>query len=411
MAHRFGSADRNLLRGMADRIRNASERPIEQVKKDLWYRHNALEPTRPLVVCDPENAWDEIIPEESLFCCDPDARSIENELRQRLFQAESLRDDTVCEGVLRLKPTYTETGYGLPMEISGGNDGGAYALLPALERYDQLDILRSSRIVIDEARTEQRLEMAAEAVGDLLEVRIQGRWWWSLGLTQEAIRLIGYERFLMDLLDDSENVHRLMSFLRDATMQRLDDLESRGLLSLNNDGTWIGSGGFGWTRELPSSDPPSERVRLRDLWGFAESQETVVCSPEMFTEFVLPYQLPILARFGLNSYGCCEPLERRWEEVARIPRLRRVSVSPWSDPNAMAERLRADYIMSCKANPVPLSAARPDFDSVAKSLEKLVADTRGCIVEIIMKDTHTIGREPENLITWCRMAHEAAERG
>jgi hypothetical protein len=67
--------------------------------------------------------------------------------------------------------------------------------------------------------------------------------------------------------------------------------------------------------------------------------------------------------------------------------------------------------MSCKANPVPLSAARPDFDSVAKSLEKLVADTRGCIVEIIMKDTHTIGREPENLITWCRMAHEAAERG
>ena len=77
------------------------------------------------------------------------------------------------------------------------------------------------------------------------------------------------------------------------------------------------------------------------MWGFGESQETVGVSPEMFAEFVLPYQLPILERFGLNCYGCCEPLDKRWEYVKQIPRLRRVSVSPWSNRAFMAERLGA----------------------------------------------------------------------
>ena len=45
----------------------------------------------------------------------------------------------------------------------------------------------------------------------------------------------------------------------------------------------------------------------------------------MFAEFVLPYQLPILERFGLNCYGCCEPLDQRW---STLKQLRRASVSP-----------------------------------------------------------------------------------
>ena len=36
-------------------------RPIEAEKRELWYRHNALEATRPVVFCDPENGWNEII--------------------------------------------------------------------------------------------------------------------------------------------------------------------------------------------------------------------------------------------------------------------------------------------------------------------------------------------------------------
>jgi hypothetical protein len=36
--------------------------------------------------------------------------------------------------------------------------------------------------------------------------------------------------------------------------------------------------------------------------------------------------------------------------------------------------------------------------------------TKGCIVEVIMKDNHTIGERPENLVEWCRIAREEADR-
>ena len=97
----------------------------------------------------------------------------------------------------------------------------------------------------------------------------------------------------------------------------------------------MGSGGFGFSDELPQPDFAG-RVRARDMWGFTESQETVHVSPAMYEEFVFPYEKPIMERFGLNCYGCCEPLHGRWHVVQRHPRLRRVSCSPWVNVEKMA---------------------------------------------------------------------------
>ena len=54
-------ADRAILRRLAGEVAELAARPIEAEKRELWYRHNALQPTRPLVFCDPENGWNEII--------------------------------------------------------------------------------------------------------------------------------------------------------------------------------------------------------------------------------------------------------------------------------------------------------------------------------------------------------------
>ncbi|GAI42703.1 unnamed protein product, partial [marine sediment metagenome] len=53
----IGRGDREILRRLAGRIAELAARPIEDEKRDLWYRHNALEVTRPLIFCDPENGW------------------------------------------------------------------------------------------------------------------------------------------------------------------------------------------------------------------------------------------------------------------------------------------------------------------------------------------------------------------
>jgi hypothetical protein len=214
---------------------------------------------------------------------------------------------------------------------------------------------------------------------------------------------------MYDIYDYPDELHMLMSFLREGYMQRLDFLEDNKLLSLNNDGTYVGSGGFGYTDELPNSDFNKNHVRTIDMWGFGESQETVQISPEMFEEFVFQYQLPLLERFGLNCYGCCEPLNRRWNIVKRIPRLRRVSVSPWSDIQDMAEKLGNSYIFSMKPIPTDIAVPVIDKDHIRKTLREAIKVTRNCRVEIIMKDNNTIGNNPQNVIDWCKIAKEEAE--
>ena len=62
-------------------------------------------------------------------------------------------------------------------------------------------------------------------------------------------------------------------------MSKLDYLEANNLLSLNNDDTYVASGEYGYTDELPLSGFHG-MVRCRDLWGFTESQESVGCRPE-----------------------------------------------------------------------------------------------------------------------------------
>ena len=123
-------------------------------------------------------------------------------------------------------------------------------------------------------------------------------------------------------------------------------------MRLNNDGTYVGSGGFGWTHELPQPDFAG-KVRPIDMWGFGESQETVGVSPGMFAEFIFPYQLPILERFGLNCYGCCEPLDKRWHLVEQHPSSApRVGLSLGESAPGWPRRLGDRYIFSMEAAPV-----------------------------------------------------------
>ena len=148
------------------------------------------------------------------------------------------------------------------------------------------------------------------------------------------------------------------------------------------------------------------------MWGFCESQETVGVSPKLFEEFVFAYQLPILERFGLNIYGCCEPLDRRFDIIERIPRLRKVTVSPWSDVARMAERLGRDYVYTRKVNPADIAQPTIDEEQIREGLrDTLRATSRNrCPVEILMRDVLTLSGNPANIIRWTQIAREEAER-
>lgn len=403
------ATDRAILRRLASRVAELAARPIEQEKRDLWYRHNALEPTRPVIFCDPENGWNEIIRLQDLQCQGELARQWEMTLRKEIFWGSEMRDDRVIEPYFNVPHVYTESDWGMHETKIGGQDGGSYRWDSPLKDYERdFPRLHFPKITIDDAATARVLAMANETLGDLLTVRLKTAWWWSLGMTWTLVNLRGMEQVMYDMIERPRELHRLMAFLRDGHLAKLDFLEQNGLLSLNNDGTYVGSGGFGWTRELPQPDFTG-RVRTRDMWGFAESQETVLVSPKMFAEFVFPYQLPILERFGLNCYGCCEPLDKRWHVVEQIPRLRRVSMSPWANIPEMAERIGARFIFSMKPSPIDLAGDSFDEEKIRAKLRAALRATRNCRVEVIMKDNHTIRNEPYRVVRWVQIAREEAE--
>jgi hypothetical protein len=272
-----------------------------------------------------------------------------------------------------------------------------------------VDRIGIPRLEVDYRTTLETLALASEVFGGILRVGLRAVWWWTLGMTYDLARLVGLEKMLYLLYDNPGMVHRIMGILRDGYTAKLDWLEANRLLSLNNNHAYVGSGGIGYTRELPRAPQDGAAVKTADLWCLTESQETIGISPGQFEEFVFQYQLPLQERFGLNCYGCCEPLDSRWHVVKRIPRLRRVSVSPWADQEKMAAALQADYVYSRKAPPSLLAVPRMEEDAVRADIRKTLELTRGCVLEVLMKDNHTLGRNPDNLVQWVRIAREEIE--
>lgn len=407
----FNEKEKEQLRSLAKEVAALASRPIEKEKEKKWTAHNDLKTTEPLIFCDPENGWNEIIPQSQLTCHNPLARVWEMTLRKEIFWGEQMLDDKVIEPYFNVAYHYTDSGYGIAEEKIGGEDGGSFIYNFPIHDYERdFKKLRYPEIKVNFERTNNNLALARELFEGILQVRLKGVWWWTLGMTWEFIKLRGLENLMIDMMIQPEWVHKLMDFLCTSTHKKLDFLEANSLLSLNTEGSYVGSGGFGWTTELPAPGFDPTHVRLKDMWGFAESQETVGVSPEMYEEFVFPYQKTILERFGLNCYGCCEPLDPRWEVVKKFPNLRRVSTSPWANIDKMAEKLQDRYIMSLKPSPTPLASSVMNEESVRKELKAKLRSAKNCVVEVIMKDNHTLGNNPVNAVRWCQIAREEIDK-
>ena len=103
-------------------------------------------------------------------------------------------------------------------------------------------------------------------------------------ISEIAVYLRGLEQMMYDMYDHPEELHHLMRFLRDGILAKLDYLEKNNLLCLNNTGNYVGSGGMGYSHQLPQKDFDGSHVRPIDMWGFAESQPTVGVSPALYEE-------------------------------------------------------------------------------------------------------------------------------
>jgi len=403
-------ADRHILRDLASRLANHAADPVMDERRRAWRRLAARDPQRPMILAETGGVLDELIPVATLRCSTR-WQPFERSLRELIFRVEEVRDDFVLEPFINCGWHVGISDYGVPFEQHRGDNAGklgSYVWESPLKNFPaDLDKLHPRRCHVDRDSTLAAKTELEELFDGILPVRMRGGFQWTQGMTWPAIQLVGLEQFMVLMMDDPQTVHRLMAFLRDDHIAVNTWLEREGLLTLNNENDYIGSGSPGYTDEPPQGGwKEGDPVRLKDLWALSESQETVGVGPDMFEEFVFQYQLPVIERFGLCYYGCCEPVHNRWHVVKRIPNLRRISVSPWCDQAFMADALGRDYIFCRKPNPTLISVERFDEGLIRRDIRETLHAAGDCPLEFAMKDVHTLCDQPSRLGRWVQIVRE-----
>jgi len=215
----------------------------------------------------------------------------------------------------------------------------------------------------------------------------------------------GIEHFMMDMMDRPEWLHELMAFFRDGVLAAHDQAEDVGDWSLCEHQNQA----FVYSRELPDPALDSYGASRRQLWGYAAAQEFTLVSPGMHEEFLLSYQRPILEKFGLVAYGCCEDLTRKIDMLRALPNLRRIAVAPVADVRSCAEQIGADYVMSYRPNPAEMVCCGFDGDRIRRIVGRDLEICRGLCVDITLKDVNTIEHRPERLAEWVRIVREVID--
>ena len=403
--------DRDTLRRLAGEVAEVAALPGHDEKRDLWRRLNRLEPTRPLVWIN-EVCWDEMGPEVRPTVADGFLRRIETRLRRVLHAWRHFPADMIVDDWIGCPIAVSDTGYGLEGQVvraDGDLVKSAVDYLPIIRSEADVAKIRFPEVRVDAGETERRFALLADVLGDILTVRrvgVSGTWFapWD-----RLIQWYGIEELYVDMVDRPGLVHAAIGRMVDAMLHKYEQYEALGVLELNNGNNRVGSGGLGITDELPQADFDPAHVRMIDMWGNSAPQIFSEVSPEMHWEFALKHELRILERFGLNCYGCCEPYHKKIGLVRRIPRLRRISMSPFVDVREGAEAVAGDFIYSAKPNPAVLAANTWDPAPARADLREILDATRGTPVEIILKDIHTVRGEPHRLWEWARMAMEMVE--
>lgn len=414
------SADKRTIRGLAERWADVAARPEMETRKRLWRAVHDLKMERPMILVETGGFVDEYVPSSELVCRDPFLRNVEKFMRGALRDAGELGDDTVLEPYFRLPWDLDISDFGVPVEtrpaVSCDGTSLGYSFSFPISRPEEIGRLKERAFAAKREKTLRAKAMLEDAMGDVLPVRVgnydhfdtdYGNNPWTgnffFGLTWQIYRFIGNNGLLYWLYDAPGAIHGLMEYMRDDRVRLFRFLEREKLLDVNTDTQMAGPRAYGYVSELPG-DGFRGPLKLENLWGWAESQESTVISPAMFGEFVLPYLAELSSMFGLVYYGCCEPLHDRLELIMKaIPNLRSVSVSGWADFKKIADMIGKKYVFSRKPTPAYISGPNPDWDLLRKDMKETKEAAGGCNIEILFRDVYTIDHDWPRLRKWVDM--------
>jgi len=401
--------DIQILRDLAKKYRDIADKEIQNERRDLWRRHNSLERTRPLIYMRWLAAWNEA-PESKLECEDPFYRGHENFLRQMIFQ-DTLGDDYIIEPWITQQATRVTPPWLWGVRIQHTprtQPGGSWKFNSPIKELEDFSKLIKPHHIINEEATARNVARLQDAVGDILEVNVDRapayRMWHS-DISTDLAQLRGLEQVMWDMVDNPEWLHKLVGFMSDGVLTTHNEAEAAGDWHLCDHQNQAMS----YSLELSDPKANGDSVKRDQLWGYFAAQEMAQVSPEMHDEFILQYQMPMMEKFGLIAYGCCEDLTHKIDMLRKVPKLRRIAVTPVADVRKCAEQIQQDYVFSWRPNPSQMICCGFDPDLIRRIVKDAMEASKGCHVDITLKDVQTVQHHPENLAEWVKIVRNISD--
>lgn len=412
------SKDRRRLRELAEEYAAIVHSREMDDRRERWRRNNRLiERTVPFQIEDNGTFFRDLTP--PLQCEEDMARSFEAQMLRAITNFRLIDDDRIYPRRFQVAwsvgrtPVCPELQYRRRPDATG-RELGYETNTPLADLANSFHKLKPVEFRVDRAGTMRRLEIAQEIFGDILEVELSGRQvaFAGTGIAQQAVLLIGMDDFYIAMLDQPENVHRFFGFITDQMVRYVDWLEEQGLITLDRGEFDVGSGSCAYSDELPRRQiGPQDKVLASDCWGFIEAQEAVGISPDMYAEFIFPYQKRLADRFGLINYGCCEPTHALWPTLQGFHNLRKITVSPWCDVERISEAAGRTVVLSRKPHPLKLCGSTFDPQDFETHLRETLAITRDNFIELIFRDTCPLdGNMRERVAQACQILRRVVER-
>lgn len=408
--------DVEILRELGRKKHEYANLPVMDRNRKLWTAANDLKMTRPPVYVD-EICWPEMNGdgELNLRCTHPFARELEDFLRKELYCFEHGLGDVIIEDYVESPLVVYDSGFGIDEVVdirkSDRNSEVVSRHFYILIRdMDDIEKIHEPEIYLDRERTEQYTELMREIFDGVIEVKqvgARGLWFTPFDY---LIRVLGIQETMINMMDNPEFVEAVVKRYVDCAMVRMEKYRELGIWASNNSSCRVGSGGYGLVSCLAPREEAPEHCDTMQMWGCGNAQIFSEVSPAMHMQFSLQFEMEWLRQFGLNYYGCCEPLHHKMDLMDQIPRLRKVSMSPWSKWDVAAERCRGKYVMSCKPSPAVFAVGEFREDLARAEIEKILRQTEGCSIEIVMKDISTVDYKPWKLWRWAEIARETIDK-
>lgn len=404
----MNTKDKKILRSLGNQIAEIAALPVQQETIALWKAINGLSPIRGMVMVD-QIPWHEMdvnnelkIQTEDAFC-----RGIETQLRRILYLWKHMRADMVVEPFVTIGKSIGNSGFGVGVVEERAvsdprNSVVGHRYIDQIKTEEDIMKIQMPKIVYNEEATKKNEERAHEIFDGILKVRMQGAFP-SFAPWDRIVQWRGTDNMILDLVDRPDFMHKIIDRLTNAHLSMLNQLEEKGLLGYGQSKIHC-TGAF--TDELPAPDFDPQKSRAKDLWTCGMAQIFSTVSPAMHKEFEIDYAARWYQRFGLGYYGCCEPLDKKVEIIRDLPRVRKISMSPWIDLEKGAEQIERDFVFSRKPNPAFLAWDTWRPEAVEKELRETLetCNRYGCPVEFILKDISTVRYQPQRLWEWVDIA-------